>query len=424
MLSLAGCSTGGSDASGSGESGDLVTLTWYMGAGVADDIATAEQLAENFMAENPDIKIVVDASGPSGVDFDNSVRTKLATGDMADMLWYSSGAMMLQLNPDQQLLNVAGETWIDNLNYAYRGTVTTDQGTYGAPVGSAMGGGFFYNMNVYEKLGLEVPLTWDDFMANCEKIKAAGIAPVIQSFGDTWTAQMLILADYYNVNEVEPDFAEQLTGNKVTFAGTPAALESFKKMQQLSDAEYFNKDFQNALLDQALSMLATGEGAHYPMQTFAQATIEQNFPDQADKIGFFAVPGKSADTNGLTSWMPSSVYAPATTPHPEAVKRFMAFVASPAGCDAITQARGVTGPYVVNGCEITGDVSQVVEDMLPYFENDAVVPALEYLSPVKGPNLMSIAVELGTGITDAEQAAKAYDEDNVQQAQQQGVEGW
>lgn len=419
-LALAACSGGG----GGSEEGEKVTLEWFMGAGVPDDIATAEQLAEDFNAANPDIEVVVDASGPEGTELDNAIKTRLSTGDMADLFWYNSGALMLALNPDQQLLNVGDEPWLDDLNDAYRGTISTENGAYGAPVGSAMGGGFFYNVQVYEDLGLEVPTTWDAFMENNAAIKAAGIDPVIQSYGDTWTSQMVTLADFYNVYESDPDFGDELTANEVSFADTPAALASFGKLEDLATAGYFNEDYPTLLLDQALAKLANGEGAHYPMLTFAQATITENFPDQADDVGFFPVPGDSADTNGLTTWMPSSVYAPAYTEHPDEVKQFMAFVASPDGCDAITTARGVTGPYVVNGCEISGDVSRIVSDMLPYVEDGATAPALEFLSPVKGPNLQSITVELGSGITTAEQAAAAYDSDNAAQAQQLGLEGW
>ena len=54
------------------------------------------------------------------------------------------------------------------------------------------------------------------------------------------------------------------------------------------------------------------------MLTFTQATFKQDFPDA--NIGFFPVPGDSADDLGLTTWMPSSVYSPAFTKHPEEVK--------------------------------------------------------------------------------------------------------
>ena len=62
-----------------------------------------------------------------------------------------------------------------------------------------MGGGILYNVTIYNKLGLTVPTTWDEFMANSAKIKAAGVAPVIQTYGDTWTSQLFVLADFHNV---------------------------------------------------------------------------------------------------------------------------------------------------------------------------------------------------------------------------------
>ena len=42
-------------------------------------------------------------------------------------------------------------------------------------------------------LGLSVPKDWATFMANSEKVKAAGKTGVIQSFADSWTAQLFVL---------------------------------------------------------------------------------------------------------------------------------------------------------------------------------------------------------------------------------------
>ena len=53
-----------------------------------------------------------------------------------------------------------------------------------------------------------------------------------------------------------------------------------------------------------------------------------------------------------------------------------------------------------------------------------VTPALEFLSPIKGPNLEKLTVEVGSGITSAADGAKRYDQDVKKQAQQLGLEGW
>ena len=59
-----------------------------------------------------------------------------------------------------------------------------------------------------------------------------------------------------------------------------------------------------------------------------------------------------------------------------------------------------------------------------YVDSGAVTPALEFLSPIKGPALEQITVEVGSGIRDAQAGAELYDEDVEKQAQQLGLEGW
>ena len=81
-----------------------------------------------------------------------------------------------------------------------------------------MGGGILYNKKIYADLGLKVPKTWAEFEANNDAIKAAGIAPVGATFKDTWTSQLFVLADYYNVQAAVPDFADEYTDNKIKYA--------------------------------------------------------------------------------------------------------------------------------------------------------------------------------------------------------------
>jgi raffinose/stachyose/melibiose transport system substrate-binding protein len=272
-----------------------------------------------------------------------------------------------------------------------------------------------------------VPKTWADFMANNAKIKAAGIVPVIQSYGDTWTSQLLVLADFHNVAAVDPQWATQYTANdpNAKFANDPA-LKGFQRLQAVHDAGYMNKDFASIKMDAALSMLVKGQGAQYPMLTFAISAYVGLDPSAAQNIGFFAQPGDDASTNGLTNWAPAGFYIPKSTTGAklEAAKKFLAWVATPAGCDAQTKAVTPTGPYMVKGCTLPTGLPLAVNDLQSYFTNGANSPALEFLSPVKGPNLEKITVEVGSGIVSAAQGAKLYDQDVKKQAQQLGLPGW
>ena len=401
-----------------------VNLTYLIPSG-ADGVAVAEELVKSFEAANPDINIDIETR-PGGSEGDNLIKTRLATGAMADIFRYNSGSLFQAINPQQYLVDLTNEPWQADVQDSFKQVVTAPDGTVrGAPMGAAMGGGIYYNKALYQELGLSVPKTWAEFMANNEKIKAAGKVAVAQTYGDTWTSQLFVLGDYYNVSAVEPDFAANYTAGTAKFATDKAALRGFEKLQEVHDAGYLNEDFGAAKYDDGLRMVASGEAGHYPMLTFATTAIVASYPDMINNVGFFAQPGDDASTNGLTVWMPDGIYIPQTTSNLEAAKKFVAFVASVEGCEAQTRAGGASGPYLINGCTLPEDVPPAVSDMLPYFaEGGHNGPALEFLSPIKGPALEQITVEVGSGIRPAADGAALYDEDVRKQAQQLGLPGW
>ena len=65
-----------------------------------------------------------------------------------------------------------------------------------------------------------------------------------------------------------------------------------------------------------------------------------------------------------------------------------------------------------------------VKDIQAYIDAGTSAPALEFLSPVKGPALEQITVAVGSGLNTAEEGAALYDQDVEKQAQQLGLPGW
>jgi raffinose/stachyose/melibiose transport system substrate-binding protein len=403
-----------------------VTLT-YLVDNAPNSVAVAEKMKTEFEAANPTIKIEIETR-PGGADGDNIIKTRLATGEMTDVFNYNSGSLFQAMNPTQNLVDLSNEPWQADVLDSFKSVVTaTDGKIYGGPLGAAMGGGILYNKPIYAELGLTPPKSWAEFMANNEKIKAAGKTAVIQSFGATWTSQLFILGDFFNVLAADPNFAVDYTANKAKYATTPAAMKGFERQEEVLKAGFLNDDYQAATFEEGVVKVATGEGAHYPMLTFAVSTIQQLSPENVANVGFFAIPGDDAAKNGLTVWMPNGMYIPKTTEGAQlnAAKKFVAYVESIKGCDDQTAAVGATGPYLIKGCTLPADVPPVVSDLLPYFQQDGMTaPALEFLSPIKGPALEQITVEVGSGIRSAADGAALYDEDVKKQAQQLGIAGW
>lgn len=391
-----------------------------------DTIAIVEALTAAYSAANPGVTFEIELR-PGGGEGDNIVKTRLATGEMTDIFTYNSGSLFQALHPTRTLVPIDDLPNFDAINSSFTQTVTGSDGkVYSVPLNTAMGGGIFYNIPVYEKLGLSVPKTWDAFMANNAAIAAPGeITPVAQTYRDTWTSQLFVLSDFYNVQAKEPDFATQYTGNRAKYATSPAAMAGFQHLQDVFEAGYLNADFGAATYDDGTRMVATGEAAHYPMLTFAVGAIQQNTPEYLNDVGFFAQPGDSEDDTGLTVWMPGGYFIPKGAEHEDIAKDFLNFVATVEACDIMTEAVGATGPYLIEGCTLPADVPTAVADMMPYFQDGGkTAPALEFLSPVKGPSLEQITVEVGSGIRDAASGAALYDKDVEKQAKQLGLPNW
>jgi raffinose/stachyose/melibiose transport system substrate-binding protein len=421
---VAGCG-GGDDNGGSASSGGNEKVTLSLLTDNSDQtLKPAQALVKAFQAKNPNITIKMQTR-PQGGDGDNVVKTKLSTQDMEDVFIYNSGSLFQALKPEQNLQPVTDESFVKGLDKAFVPSVSANNQVYGAPFGSAFGGGILYNKKVYEKLGLEVPKTWDEFMANNAKIKKAGIDPVIQSYGETWTSQLFVLADYHNVAAMSPGWDQKYTHNQVKYE-QPPALEGFQHLEEVKKDGYLNKNFGSLKVPAALSYLAQGKGAHYPQLTVVVPNLETSDPDKLNDVGFFAQPGTDAAKNGLTLWLPGGIYIPKTTEGAklDAAKKFLAFAASKEGCDAQAKAFAPTGPWMVKACQLPDTVPAAIKDLQPYVDKGNVTPALEFLSPVKGPALEQITVEVGSGLRNAQAGAKLYDEDVKKQAQQLGLEGW
>ena len=419
-VALAGCSAGG----GSSASDGSVTLSYLVDNGEAT-VAVAEALAKAFEAENPDIKIDVQTR-PQGSEGDNLIKTRLSTGEMDDLFSYNSGSLFQALSPDQTLVNLDDQDWAGKLDENFVKTVSTDEGLYGAPMGQSMAGAVIYNKDIYSQLGLEIPTTWDEFIANSEAIKAAGVAaPIVQTFGDTWTSQLFVLGDFNNVLADDPDWAEKYTENKAKYVDEPA-FAGFQHLQEVHEKGLLNEDFASATYADGVSMVATGEGAQYPILTFAAQQLMTTNPEAKDVVGTFPLPGPDADTNGLTVWMPNGLYIPKSTEGDklEAAKKFVEWTTTKDSCDIQADATSPQGPFVVDGCTLGDDVPAMISDMQPYFDDGKTNLALEFLSAIKGPALEQITVAVGSGITSAKDGAAQYDEDVKKQAQQLGLEGW
>ena len=239
-----------------------------------------EALTKSYSDRNPDVSFDIELR-PGGTDGDNIVKTRLATGDMADVFFYNSGSLLQALSPSRTLIDLSDQPFMENLVESFVPTVSQGEATYGVPFGTGMGGGILYNKVVYEDLGLEIPMTWDDFVANNAAVAEAGLIPVVGSFADSWTAQLFVLADNYNVAQEVPNFADMYTANEIDLATNEAALDGFEHLQQGHELSWWQDDAATTTYSRRSWRCSPQvKPAHYPMLTFALPRNRGKLPRQ------------------------------------------------------------------------------------------------------------------------------------------------
>lgn len=394
--------------------GEEISLLWVSNS-TMDGINAVVAAAEKEL----NIKINIEQV-PGGEDGDNVVKTRLASGDMADLLSYNCGALLSTLNPGEYFTDLT-QRYGDKLTDDFIGAAGVDNVLYGIPATATQAGAVLYNKEMYEKYKLEVPKTWNEFLKNCEILKEKGETAVLGTDGDSWTSQVTYLGDEYNVETVVPDFPAKFEEGGAKYATTEAALKSFEKIEQL--IPYMNEDHMATTYDDGCDIMMDGDAAHWIILTSALSNMKELYSvEEVNKLGCFGVPGDDAQKAGLTLWMPNAIYENKNTEHADAVKAFMDFYISDAGLNALAAAEPPCGPYAVKGYELPDDVYSAVKDMTTFIEAGNSGTALEFKTAVKGANCASICQELASGQTNAKEAAAKYDEDCKKQAMQLGLD--
>ena len=385
-----------------------------------------QALADAFHAKNPDITIKVDASGRERPDLDNLVKTRLATGEMPDLFWYNSGSLLRPSTPTQTMLDIVGdEPWVKNLD-PVRASCRPDRRVFGAPAGPPTAAASSTTSRCTRSSASRSRRPGTSSWRTHEAIKAPGTIAVEQTYGDAWTSQIVTLGDFYNVYATDPDWAEKYTENEVNFADDPVAEQSFTKLQELHDGGFFNEDFASATLDDGLHAVATGKPRHYPMLIRAGHDRRELAPTTSTTSDSSPCPATTRTRTAPRSWMPPRVVRPRRHRAPRGVKKFMAFVASPAGCDAITDGARRHRPLPRRGLHAPGrrSADRRGHAALLRGREDGTRPRVPLARQGTEPRDRITGRGRHRASATARIGAKLYDQDTAKQAQQLGLPGW
>jgi raffinose/stachyose/melibiose transport system substrate-binding protein len=163
--------------------------------------------------------------------------------------------------------------------------ILADLGTFGDEV-NGLGyvnnaNGVIYNTAIFEEQGLDVPETWDEFIAVCDALVAAGITPFYGTLADSWTGM-----PSWNALGAYP--AQDGFFDKMRAQGEdvgPDSAVSFEKDfagmmdQQYTLFSYMQEGYRGRTYDDGNAAFANGEVAMLLQGIWATNPIKQVNPD-------------------------------------------------------------------------------------------------------------------------------------------------
>ena len=317
---LTGC--GGSSDGGSSAKGGSKGTELELFSSKAENKDILQKLVDKFNETHEDVTIKITAPADAGT----VLKTRMAKNDMPDIVAMGGDNNYTEVESAGMLVDLSDEDYISNIQESYLQMVydvnkDKEEKAYGVPY-ATNASGVIYNVDIFEENGIEIPKTWDEFIAVIEKLKDAGVQPLLMTYKDAWTS----LCPW---NSMAPDLApegfnDDRKAGKTTFVGTHE--EIVEKYLQLLD--YAQDDFMGLTYDDGNKAFANGEAAMIINGNWA---INQYLNSNADlNVNMFAFPASNDESkNYVTSGVDVLLGVCKDSANEEMAKEFVSFMLEP-----------------------------------------------------------------------------------------------
>jgi raffinose/stachyose/melibiose transport system substrate-binding protein len=298
-LAVAACGGGGDNGGGSSSSSSKtasskpVTINWWHIAN-NDPLKTIwKNAADQYMAAHPNVKVKITVLENEA--FKAKLTTTMQAGKPPDVFQSWGGGTLNEQATAGLVKDVTAPTksWIGSLNDAGVGLYKINGKQYGVPYNLGLVG-VWYNKKLFKKAGIDAPpTTWDEFLADVQKLKQAGITPIAVGEKDKWPG-MFWWANL-SLRVAGKDAMAKAATDGSTFT-QPGFVKAGQQLKKLIDMKPFQAGYLASPWDGAGGEAATvgnGRAAMDLMGQWAPSTFNANTKDKkglGKEAGWFPFP--------------------------------------------------------------------------------------------------------------------------------------
>jgi len=195
--------------------GDITFWTWRQ-----EDRAAYTTLFAEFTKANPDIHVKFEAFAAE--NYNTIVSTALAGGKGADVLHTRAYGGLEQFAKAGYLLplDTTNVPELANLSPdALKSETLRADGKVYSLSSASQTLGLLINKDIFAKAGVTPPKTWDELLAACKTLKAAGVTPIANGSATGWTDE--IFAGIFTNPMLGRGFVDDVVAGRTNFADPP-----------------------------------------------------------------------------------------------------------------------------------------------------------------------------------------------------------
>ena len=325
------------DAAQSAGENKLEIYSWWTSGG---ESAALNALFDVYKKQNAGVEIVNAAvSGGGGSAARPVLQTRLAGGNPPDTWQTHPGYELIGQYVDPGYCEPVTELYkTDGWDTAFPkelvvNLMTKDRKIYSVLTGIHRGNVLWYNTKLLEKNGIKVgdQMTFDQFFAACDKLKAAGVPALGVGDSGIWASAQLFENTLLGVIGAKGwvdlfDGSMQWDDPKVK-----EAMKLFAKMQ-----DYLNPDHAALSWDQAIKALMDGKVAFSSMGDWADGEFLKAKLKEKEDFGWVSHPG----TDGSFIVVADGFTLAKGAPHKEAAIAWLKSIGSKEAQEAFNPLKG------------------------------------------------------------------------------------
>jgi len=300
----------------------LAEVQLTMGSWRNDDAVQVEQLLAQYK-ELTGVEIIFQPT--VSPQYNAVLRTWLDAGTGPDLMYsrsYATGRELYEAGFFMYCTDIPGV--MKNFGPSSLEPWMAEDGKMFAVPFAAVTQVIYYNKDIFAEHDIQIPVTWDEFVAVCDKLLEAGVTPLSNGLAADWDILecgfLGMLPNYVGGAE---ERAQYEAGEKAL--NDESFVKAYTDFAAL--AKYLPEGFESITNDDAVMVFATGRSAMFMNGSWSCA----DYDEFDTNWGAMAFPVPAGGYNALCFHPDMAIAGNTATEYPEEVKAFLAWIATQEG---------------------------------------------------------------------------------------------